>query len=607
MSRVTSSITTPLWISSAFAKTTTKRRSVDTDSIHSRCIKSDEDTKKERRRREAMQKRKTKRREKTWRPRNLLTAEPLPQHLWRTWTRKKKTTKWNCVCAVPGVLCWMMPLSLHIADFWTDCSIVGWRERWRDFLLQTIQTGAPFLLSVSWSPPCRVALSLWVDSTAIFSRVTRPSCSEPEPEFFLLRLSRCFGVCCFLLFEPRPPQTKERNRKPWRKQRKTRKTPQRKPNWQNFRLLAKKSWKPLAKIPIAKDCSRLLSEWHKPICSLQKDTKSVQKVPSLLCVADFALPFWFLLFLFFFFSICSLWQQNNTEIVADGGIFEAESDEMVVVRDIDIFSLCEHHMVPFFGKVHIGYIPNQKMLGLSKLARIAEIFARRLQVQVPNAVFVSLFFSCNKSVSIGKKKKKKTHNKKERLTKQIADSLQELIQPSGVAVVVECAHMCMVMRGTDFRSNKTTKIKHQKKKKPFKQESKKLERIRLPVQWRAFFETIPKREKSLWDWFAEEIRNELFKRKEIESFFFSPFFFFLSFRSIPTEKKNTTSDTRVNINKCSSKKGFSSSPFSLGRAIVVVFFFFFGGRQALYSIFALMMYRRMRTVMVTMTRTKHHQ
>ncbi len=113
----------------------------------------------------------------------------------------------------------------------------------------------------------------------------------------------------------------------------------------------------------------------------------------------------------------------NVEEVFNNALFDVEYDEMVIVTDIDFFSMCEHHLLPFFGKCHIAYLPAKKVVGLSKLARLVEMFSRRLQVQ-------------------------------ERLTTQIAQTLQEQLNPLGVGVVVEAQHMCMIMRGVEKQNSK---------------------------------------------------------------------------------------------------------------------------------------------------------
>ncbi|HEX7595059.1 MAG TPA: GTP cyclohydrolase I FolE [Gemmatimonadaceae bacterium] len=115
---------------------------------------------------------------------------------------------------------------------------------------------------------------------------------------------------------------------------------------------------------------------------------------------------------------------SSAEEVVGKGIFKEEHDNMIMVRDIELYSLCEHHMLPFFGKAHVAYIPNGKIVGLSKIPRIVDVYARRLQVQ-------------------------------ERLTEQIAEGLCSVLNPSGVGVVIEAYHLCMMMRGVQKQNSKT--------------------------------------------------------------------------------------------------------------------------------------------------------
>lgn len=114
--------------------------------------------------------------------------------------------------------------------------------------------------------------------------------------------------------------------------------------------------------------------------------------------------------------------QLDAKRVLNNALYSVQYDEMVIVRDIDLFSLCEHHLLPFFGKCHVAYIPNQKVIGLSKIARLVEMFSRRLQIQ-------------------------------ERLTCQIAETINDAINPIGVGVVIEAQHLCMIMRGVEKQNS----------------------------------------------------------------------------------------------------------------------------------------------------------
>jgi len=117
------------------------------------------------------------------------------------------------------------------------------------------------------------------------------------------------------------------------------------------------------------------------------------------------------------------YELSVADVVGDG-VFKEEHEEMILVRDIEIYSLCEHHLLPFYGRAHVAYIPDGRLIGLSKLPRIVEVFARRLQIQ-------------------------------ERLTDQVADAIMEVLAPQGVGVVIEAAHLCMMMRGVEKQNSRT--------------------------------------------------------------------------------------------------------------------------------------------------------
>jgi GTP cyclohydrolase I len=125
-------------------------------------------------------------------------------------------------------------------------------------------------------------------------------------------------------------------------------------------------------------------------------------------------------------ALAWLTRGHNSDVrtVIGDAVFEETHENMVMVRDIDLYSMCEHHMLPFFGKAHIAYIPDGRIVGLSKLARIVEMFARRLQVQ-------------------------------ERLTEQVAQAIEDVLRPRGVGVVIEAAHLCMMMRGIEKQNSRT--------------------------------------------------------------------------------------------------------------------------------------------------------